>query len=71
MAGMMTKFLSVSAVVSAVMSAGFAWAVGDGYNDAPTMENYSVDWFGLLCLLVFLAATAVVGFKTAKRMRVD
>ena len=67
---MMTKFLSVAIVVSAVMSAGFAWAVGDGF-EAPSAESYSVDWFGLLCLLVFLAATAVVGFKTAKRMRVD
>jgi len=67
MDAMMTKCLSV---VAAMMVAGFALAGGDGI-ESPKAESYSPNWLGLLCLIVFLAATAVVGFKTAKRIRVD
>ena len=67
----MTKFLAVTA---AVMTAGFlagsAWADGDGYA-SPVAESYSLDWLGLFCFIVMLVATLALGFKTAKRTRVD
>jgi len=67
MGAMTTKFLALAA---AMMTAGFAWAGGDGY-ESPKAEDYSLQWLGLLCLIVFLVATVVLGFKTAKRAYVD
>ena len=67
MASMTTKFLALAA---AMMMAGFALADGDGYRSPPA-ERYSMQWLGLFCLIVFLVATVVLGFKTAKRAYVD
>ncbi|MCL2700858.1 MAG: hypothetical protein FWE88_04095 [Phycisphaerae bacterium] len=71
---MTTKFTAMAAAtVMAVFAAGFAWAAGDGF-DPPKTEGatgYTINWFGLLCIVIFLGCTGVLGFKHAKRSHVD
>jgi hypothetical protein len=58
-------------LLTVLLIAGWAFARGDGMPESPKPEDYSPMWSPILCSIVFVIATIVLGFKNPRRTRVD
>lgn len=58
-------------LTAGLVPAAAVWAAGDLMPPSPKPEEYMLQWTPILYVVVFLAAVAVIGFKRAKRTRVN